>query len=514
MTAAGQELTRAGGRFRWVRGTHAALYTLFVTGSLVLVNLLAARHPLRLDLSPDRRFQLSPQTRQVLAQLDRPVELYGFVVGGTREEEQLRDLLREYRLASPRVRVSIVDPERQPSLAREMEVRSSGTVVVKLGNRQRKLESFNLFASAPFGAVEFRGEQAVTRAIMELLDYGQATIYFVKGHGEAGPFDELSDLGANLQGEGFTVREVNLALQKEVPQDAKVLVLAGPKRDLSRRERELLQAFVRRGGRLAVWVDPLPGRRLPELEGLLQALGVKVLPGMVVDPGRALFGDPLSPVPEMRWHPVTEPLLRASSGVVLPGSRPLQVAEGGLAVGSDTRVLPLLVSTERAWAELQPERAWSRDPEDLPGPLPLGVVVERSVPAVRPAAGAGAAGGAAARSAPVGSAGADPAVDGPGGGEVVEPSRVMVAAAAVVGNSGFARNEFLAFQGNRDLAVNMLSWLAGESRLLTIRPRVMATPRVMLTRRLASAIFYGTTLGIPAAVLAAGVWVWWRRRWR
>lgn len=504
----------AGRGYRLTRGVNSALFTLFVVGALVLVNVLAARHPLRADFSPDRRFQLSRQTREVLGRLEGPVDLYAFLVGGGGENEQIRDLLREYRLASRQVRVHIVDPEQQPSLAREMEVRSAGTVVVQMGSSRRAIEPFNLFAPGPTG-VQFRGEQAVTRAIMELVGYGQAVIYFLEGHGEGSPEDEFSALRSYLEGEGFTVKTVNLALANRVPEDARVVVLGGPRADLAPKEREMLVAFVEGGGRLAVWIDPLPRRTLPEVEALLSTLGVRAEPGVVVDPGRALFGDALSPVPDMRWHEITRPLIQANSGVVLPGARPVKAAspadgrvppgEGQAAGGrgpGGMRAVPLLVSTDRAWAELNPVgQQWRRDPEDVPGPLELAVAVERDEVPPQPVA-SGSAGGP--------QAGGE--VRGTAGEEAEGPDKTAVPVAVVVGNSAFARNASLAFQGNRDLAANMLTWLAGQSQLVTIRPKSAPLARVLLTGREATAIFYGTTVGIPALILVAGVAVWWRRR--
>ncbi|HEY8425547.1 MAG TPA: GldG family protein [Limnochordales bacterium] len=487
-----QRLTRAGARLRLARGANAMLFTLFVVGIVVLLNVMLAQRPLRLDLSPDKRFQLAPQSRQALQRLEQPVTLYAFAFEGTEEAERLGDLLREYRLASDLVRVRMVDPEREPTLAQKYEVRAAGTVVVEMGSHYRKIEPYNLFTSSLYGGgMEFRGEQAVTRALLELSGLGGSVVYFLEGHGEGSPYDDYSELRSYLEGEGFTVKTLNLALTNSVPDDARVVVVAGPRTDLAAREREMLEAWVQeRGGRLALWLDPLPNQQLPQIDGLLATLGVERVPGVVVDPGRALFGDALSPVPELRWHDVTSPLIQANVGVVLPGAQALRAA-------SVDRATALMVSTDRAWAERDVTgQRWQRDEEDVAGPLDLALAIQREEPVAPASASSGAS-----EEAP------DEPSDEPSGGQT---TRVPVA--VVVGNSTFARNGSFAFQGNRDFAANLITWLAGQSEMVTIRPKTSPMPTVLLTARQARGIFYGTTLGMPLAVLVAGVLVWWRRR--
>ncbi|MEW6046670.1 MAG: GldG family protein [Bacillota bacterium] len=488
----GARLTTAGARFRFVRGTNAALFTLFVAGIIVLANVVLARFALRADFSPDRRFQLSPQTREVLEGLKEPVRIYTFAFEGSDEAERLDDLLREYRLASSKVRTSMVDPEKEPTLAQQYDVRVSGTVVVEMGKNHRKIEFFNLFSPTPDGGTEFRGEQAITRALLELGGYGGQVVYFLEGHGEGSPYDDYSELRSYLEGEGFTVKTLNLALENRTPEDARVIVMGGPRNDLVAREREMLEAYVKAGGRLALWLDPLPGRQLPEMDKLLASLGVELVPGVVVDPGRAAFGDAFSPVPELRWHESTRPLVQANVGVVLPGAQAVRARQSA-DDASQPRVSPLLVTTDRAWAESRPQgRQWEPDDQDAKGPLDLAVAIEREGPATPATAPAG--------------------TEMEAGGETAEQQAVSQPVAVVVGNSTFARNASFAFQGNRDIAANLVTWLAGQSEMVTIRPATAPVPRVLLTSRQAAGIFYGTALGMPLLLMVTGFVVWWRRR--
>ena len=90
----------------------------------------------------------------------------------------------------------------------------------------------------------------------------------------------------------------------------------------------------------------------------------------------------------------------------------------------------------------------------------------------------------------------------------VTPSSVFV----VVGSSGWAANNLIRFNGNRDLFLNMMNWLSSDEELISIRPKEPEDRRISLTQRQMKTVFYTSVLGIPLLVVAGGVWVWWRRR--
>jgi hypothetical protein len=83
---------------------------------------------------------------------------------------------------------------------------------------------------------------------------------------------------------------------------------------------------------------------------------------------------------------------------------------------------------------------------------------------------------------------------------------------AVFGDSDFASNGWLAFQGNRDLFLNTVNWLSKQENLISIRPREAADRRVTLTASQITGVMALSIFLIPGAVFGAGVYSWWRRR--
>jgi ABC-type uncharacterized transport system involved in gliding motility auxiliary subunit len=82
----------------------------------------------------------------------------------------------------------------------------------------------------------------------------------------------------------------------------------------------------------------------------------------------------------------------------------------------------------------------------------------------------------------------------------------------VVGTSGFAANNFIGFNGNRDLFMNMLNWLSSDEDLISIRPKEPSDNPLNMNARQVSMLFYSSVVGLPLLIVIAGVGVWWRRR--
>jgi ABC-type uncharacterized transport system involved in gliding motility auxiliary subunit len=82
----------------------------------------------------------------------------------------------------------------------------------------------------------------------------------------------------------------------------------------------------------------------------------------------------------------------------------------------------------------------------------------------------------------------------------------------VVGTSRWISNGFLAFNGNRDLYMNMINWLSSDEDLIAIRPKDPEDRRLNMNQSQVTLLFWGSVIGLPVLMLLAGVSVWWRRR--
>jgi ABC-type uncharacterized transport system involved in gliding motility auxiliary subunit len=94
-----------------------------------------------------------------------------------------------------------------------------------------------------------------------------------------------------------------------------------------------------------------------------------------------------------------------------------------------------------------------------------------------------------------------------GGGDKKAEGRFVV-----LGTSYIAANGYLGFQGNRDLVMNMVSWLGSEEDMISVRPKPPESQHLDLNASQMNKILFVGVLGVPLFIVALGASVWWRRR--
>jgi ABC-type uncharacterized transport system involved in gliding motility auxiliary subunit len=82
----------------------------------------------------------------------------------------------------------------------------------------------------------------------------------------------------------------------------------------------------------------------------------------------------------------------------------------------------------------------------------------------------------------------------------------------VVGSSSWAANSFIRFNGNGDLALNAINWLASDEDLISIRPKEREDRRLTMTNAQMNWVRTTSQFLLPLVVVVAGVSVWWKRR--
>jgi hypothetical protein len=254
-----------------------AAQTITIVAILACALVLAARHPWRVDLTPDRRFTLSPHTEEVLARLPGQVRITAFT--SSQEDAHRRDiadLLALYHDAHPRLEIRLLDLDRNPGAAERLGVDAYNMAVVEAGERHTRVDSIT--------------EESVTAALLVAAGTPPVVTYFVLGHGERDPNDADDRTGGTevaraLRADGFDVRGLEGAAR--IPADAGLVVLAGPTRDLGPAETEELGAFLRRGGQAIFLCDPATP---PSVARLLAGFGIELGADVVVDEQGRLFG--------------------------------------------------------------------------------------------------------------------------------------------------------------------------------------------------------------------------------
>ena len=459
-------------------GAIASVSVLIVLGILIAVNYLSTKQNKRWDLTENRQYSLSEQTVKLLRGLNAPVKF--LVFDQADRLERFKPRLNEFAYNSDKVQVEYIDADKRPVQAKEYEIQSYGTVVVDYMGRRERVTTDN--------------EQDLTNALIKVLNPQEKRVYFLSGHGEKDPTDTervgYSSIIDTLRRDNYQWEKLILAQTNAVPQNATVLVLAGPKTDLLDTEAELLRRYLAANGKLLVMLDPPENFKtpapMPNLTGLLKEWGITPTDSVIVDvSGLTNVASVPVAAPPYPTHAITD---RFNLITMFPMTRAIVPAAGAPA---ERTAQPFVQTTQRAWAETNLstlEQADALRPEtdkgDLAGPVTIALAV--AVP----------------------SKAETPSAEKKEGEESKSPETRVV----VFGDSDFVANAYLGIEGNGDLFMNTVNWLAQQESLIAIRPKQAADRRLTMTANHITGMFWLSIVLVPAFVLGTGVYTWWRRR--
>jgi ABC-type uncharacterized transport system involved in gliding motility auxiliary subunit len=442
-------------------GLNTAVMVLLLLGIVGLVEAVSYRHSARLDLTENKRNSLSPQTVQLLRGLKMDVSAVAFFRSDQPGKRVAEDLLKQYqRYAGNKLTYRVVDPDREPGLARRYGVESYGTVVLETKDRSEKVLDAE--------------EEKLTNGLVKLTREGKRVVYVVQGHGEhdlnSSDRPGFSEAKTAMERANYEVKPLVLARQDKIPDDASVVVVAGPRSDLLKPELDALAAYIGRNGKLLVMIDPsiVGNVQVDALARFLAQYGFDVGNNLVVElnPIGRLFGiGPEVPIiQQYEGHPIT----RDMGGIttLFPLTRTVEPAK---APPAGTTVQALAKTSAESWGEtdrgsLQAGQV-KPDPQDPKGPLTVAAVATKN------------------------------------------KARIVV-----YGTSNLSANQFLNLQGNRDFFLNTVSWLAEQEDLIAIRPKDTKQTPVFLTSQQAQMVFLVPVVVLPGLVLLGGVLTVVRRR--
>ncbi len=414
------------------------------------------------DWTANGRLSLSPRSRAVLAQLHGPVDIVSYASPQGDLRAQVAGFLQRYRQAKPDLTLRFVDPQQDPARMRQLGISVDGELILHYHGHQQQLTELS--------------EDSVTNALQRLIRGRDRIVAFVTGDGERLPSGrggaDMGMLMGQLAQSGLRSVPLSFAQASAVPQGTDLVVLASPTSDLPAGATQALVNYVQDGGNL-LWLRD-PANDDLGLKPLANALGVQVLPGVLVDgAGSALgLGDPrLLAVAQYPPNPIT-------LGFQLATRFPQVAALARTGAGGWT-VTPLLRSSAQSWTEFHPiDNAhpsaihYDAAAGEFKGPLDFGFALARLSPS-------------------------------PGKREQ---------RAVVIGDGDFLSNAYLGQGGNRALGERIFNWLLGDDALVDL-PREGVPDRVL---RIGQGELNATTIGfmvvLPLLLLLAGGLLAWRRR--
>jgi ABC-type uncharacterized transport system involved in gliding motility auxiliary subunit len=482
-----RERVRSGeGRRVGKYGSSAILQSLVLIGILGAGGFLLNRYHWRWDVSEAHVHSLSDQTKKVLAGLNQDLQVVAFYPN--LDQPKARELLDKYVYVSDKVKVEYADPNSRPDLVERYKVQpdkiGEGMLFVKLGPESVQVEQPD--------------ESKLTNAIVKLTRRGHKQVYFVTGHNErpvegkgADGKEGFAHAAEALRNENYRFAPLVLAQKADVPDDADVVIIAGPTRPFLPTERDALERYLERGGALLVMVDPRAQTNLGED---LARWGVDLDQDVIVDRVQGLFGQAMTPMAgEYSSHAITKDMREVT---MFPTARSLSIRPDA------AKQLSWIVKTSpNSWGERDLDQLYGKgiaqlDPDDVKGPVTVAVAGRPVVPETPTDA------------QPVSTASPDSktADAAKQDGHKKEPRIV------VFGDSDFATNQLLDDYRNRDLFVNSVNWLLGDVEAISIRPAHSRASRLTLSEQQFDEIRALSLFVLPELIAVFGVWAWWSRR--
>ncbi len=434
---------------------------------VILLGYLASQYRVAKDITQANRNILTQGSVNVLKQMKEPINITVFATkddasAGDNFRKGMIDFVARYQRDKKNVHLKFINPSEEPKLAQDAGVKNDGEIIVEYQKRTEHL-------TPPVA------EQEMTNVLVRLSRTNQQPLMYLDGHGERNLIGiknhDIGEFGKQLEKKGFKFANPDLTIASAVPSNGAMLVIAGPQVDVSDVEAKKIKAYLEAGGNL-LWL--LDDDNLRGLKNVAEYLGLQVSPGITLDMASAQYGADarVSFASLYGEHAITNnfmlrTLFPEAHQVTAQGTE-----ENGWKVSNLVEVAPngWLASTKLA-KDVKPT---FNEKTDKRGPINIGVALERTY--------------------------------GKKGQRIV-----------VMGNGNFLSNTFITNGGNLDFGINIINWLAGDDKLITIQPMPlkdinMTIPDTDSGRVIAWTVFHAFQYFIPLALMIAGFYLWWKRR--
>ncbi|MGQ9618623.1 MAG: GldG family protein, partial [Candidatus Aminicenantia bacterium] len=434
------------------------LIVFLVFAILVALNYLTTKLHLRADLTEGKIHSLSEQTMKVLKNLKKEIEIRAFFRELNPRRGIMEEMLKRYSYYTTKMRYEIINPDKNPSLVRELNISEDGTTIFKCGEQETRITSTT--------------EEDITNAIIKITRERKKIIYFTKGHGERS-IENSSERGYSqvktyLENLGYSVKEIVLAEESTFPTDCSLLIIAGAEKDFLKGELEGIERYLKEGGRLLLLIDPLSSHILVEFT---KKYGIKIGDDFIVsiDPSaRLMGGDPTwAVVSRYGYHKITE---KFNYATFFPFARSVDRIEP-VPKNISTEIIASTSPYSFATNQFNANEIRFDPQRDRRGPIPIVV-----------------------------------------SSKFKEEGKERESRIVVFGDSDFASNQFLELSGNSNLFFNTVNWLEEEEDLVSIAPKTTQPRTISLTISQGRMLFFITIIFLPGIFVLGGILVYLRRR--
>lgn len=471
---------RDGFRTRAFRaGGYSAAATAIIIAIAVFINILAGALPAaftQFDITSGGLYSISEETENVLSDLEDDITIYWIVQDG-QEDVTLERLLERYEAMSDKIDVVKRDPDVYPTFMTQYNITDvyNNSMIVESGDDFRYVSYEDVYEYSYSGYsydTSFAGESVLTSAINYVISEDMPKIYTLTGHGEA---DIASTFASAVQNANIEAEDLSLITNGQVPEDADAVMIYAPSSDISAEEKEILAAYLEEDGSLILITDPMEEDEFANLRELMAGYGVTAEEGIVIeaDQDHYLMGAPYYLLPDLSSHEITGTLSENGYYVLMPISQGLSVSSN---LPDGVTVSQLLTTSGDSYSKVAGYSltTYAREDGDIDGPFTLAVAITDTA------------------------------------GDDTESKIIWISSASMLEETVDQRVS----GGNQDFFLNCINWVCDREESISIHAKSVNYEYLTIDSGSASTLIALVVVIIPLTYLAAGVYVWVRRKRR
>src|SRR5213595_1016168 len=479
-------------------GLNVVVQVVLILFLAAMVNSLAFKHYKRWDFSRDRQYTLSDKTKRFLDTLKGKMRITVFFSPNTPISADVQNLLSEYQYAGKgKIDVEHIDPERNLSRAKELfdkykVVTDESLLVLDYDGRNKTVKASEMADVDQSGmaigegprVAAFKGEQAITSAMIDLVEGKKKILGYVTGHKEPALTEGTSPitvLKTFIENENIKFQELNLLDLDAIPENVKTVMIIGPQYDFSDREMRLLRNFWDKQGRILLLLNP--AAKTPKLDAFVSELGVKINDDRLMVFLRTGIQElALTRDVQVRFlgdSSVTRRL--ADVRAIFVGGTSSLTLEANRVRGANIRLEPLIQAEKGYFAETDyntddQAKLQADAKRDDKTPITIGAAIEK-------------------------------------GGSADERVQLNSSRLVVVSNSTFVQdNAITQDQQGLDFMSGSVNWLLSREQLIGIAPKVPKPLTFSLNADALARLRWILLVFIPLVPALIGTMVWWQRR--
>ncbi len=442
---------------------------LFISG-IGMLAWISNHYNYQYDLTANKRHSLSDNSIDLLYMLDKSITVHAYTTDDV-TRQAIKEIIGRYQHIKPDFNLRLLNPDIDIDQAQQdgIVMNKPFAFVIYYNNRMEHIDSL--------------GEQAISNALLRLNRRDNQQVVFLTGHGErdinGSNKRAYSELHKQLKQMGFNLQTVNL-LEKALPANTKILVVAAPINEYLAGEITQLESFINDGGNLLWLADP---GELQGLDKIASSFGLQLQAGVIVDNNadlRKTLNIPhpaIIPVTEFYPHIITSTIRYNTLFPITRGISPLT----NDATVNNWQLEALFSSYGKSWSEMSgisDEMVFDSSSGDIAGPVTIAVALHRNI---------------------------DSSISLPN-------AKPQTQRAVVIGDSDFLSDGYIGAGANLNLGLNIFNWLIGDDDFVSVEVQASADTKLELNDTQLMIIAFGFFLVIPLLLLIIGFRIWYRRK--